>query len=197
MTAASVPSLLAIFVGGKSLRMGEPKGLLAVPDSAEPILEALVQRGRQAGFDPILVGDALPYAHLAQDVPRVPDNPQAAGPLGGLQAALQQAARTGFSHVIVIACDMPYVTPEALGEVLAHRSTAMVVAPRRGPAGPWEPMLARYDVARLAPVLSRAISRGQRSFQKLFATIEVEALPMTPVIERALHDWDSPEDLGR
>lgn len=35
------PPLLAIFVGGKSRRMGEPKGLLSIPGSTEPILEAL------------------------------------------------------------------------------------------------------------------------------------------------------------
>ena len=42
--------LLAIFVGGKSRRMGEPKGLLPVPGGVEPIVEALVRRAREAGL---------------------------------------------------------------------------------------------------------------------------------------------------
>ncbi len=189
--------LLAIFVGGKSRRMGRHKGLLPVPGGTEPILEELVRRGRGAGLDAVLVGDATPYEHLAAGVMRVDDDPRGAGPLAGLQAVLRHAIRAGNSEVLAIACDMPYVTSEALVQICEHRSDAMVIAPRRGPDAPWEPMLARYDASRLADVLAEAISQGQRSFQKLFASIEVEALPLTPAIERALEDWDSPEDIAR
>jgi molybdopterin-guanine dinucleotide biosynthesis protein A len=191
------PPLLAIFVGGKSRRMGEHKGLLPVPGGAEPIVEALVRRAREAGFDPVLVGDATPYARLAEGVIRVEDDPPGAGPLAGLQAALRHALNTGRSRFVTVACDMPYVTPEALQQVRDHQSEAPVVAPRRGPDAPWEPMLARYDAARLADALAEAISQGQRSFQKLFASIEVEAPPLTPAIDCALRDWDTPEDLAR
>ena len=189
--------LLAIFVGGKSRRRGEHKGLLPIPGGAEPIVEALVRRAREAGFDPLLVGDAAPYAHLAEDVMRIEDDPAGAGPLAGLQAALRHALSTGRSRVVTVACDMPYVTPEALQQVRDHRSEATVVAPRGGPGAPWEPMLARYDAARLTDALADAISQGQRSFQKLFASIEVEALPLTPAVERALRDWDTPDDVAR
>lgn len=191
------PPLLAIFVGGKSRRMGEHKGLLPVPGGAEPIVEALVRRAREAGFDPLLVGDATPYAHLAEGVIRVEDDPPGAGPLAGLQAALRHALNTGRSRFVTVACDMPYVTPEALQQVRDHQSEAPVVAPRRGPDAPWEPMLARYDATRLADALAEAISQGQRSFQKLFASIEVEAPPLTPAIDCALRDWDTPEDVAR
>jgi molybdopterin-guanine dinucleotide biosynthesis protein A len=197
MTAIAALPLLAIFVGGKSRRMGEHKGLLLVPGGHEPILEALIRCGRRAGFDPVLVGDATPYQHLAQGVMRVEDDPPDAGPLGGLQAALHHASRTGRSHLVAIACDMPYVAPEALKQAYDHRSGAIVVAPRRSPESPWEPMLARYDAVRLAPFLARSLSGGQRSFQKLFASIDVEALPLTPAIVRALEDWDTPEDMRR
>lgn len=189
--------LLAIFVGGKSRRMGRHKGLLFVPGGSGPILEELLRVGRAAGLDPVLVGDATPYQDLAEGVICVEDDPPGAGPLAGLQAALRRASSTGRSHVIAIACDMPYVTAEALEQVRDHQSEAAVVAPRRGPDAPWEPMLARYDVVRLADVLANAISGGQRSFQKLFASIEVEALPLTPTVERALEDWDTPDDIAR
>ena len=189
--------VLAIFVGGKSRRMGEHKGLLPVPGSSEPIVEALIRCGLEAGLEPVLVGTATPYAQLAEAVPRLDDEPPDAGPLAGLNAALQYALRTGRSQLVAVACDMPYVTPEALQQVRDQRSKAIVVAPRRGDDAPWEPMLARYDAPRLSTVLADAISRGERSFQKLFASIEVEALPLSEAIEAALRDWDHPEDVTR
>jgi molybdopterin-guanine dinucleotide biosynthesis protein A len=190
-------ALLAIFVGGKSRRMGEPKGLLPVPGGSESILEALLRAGRDAGLDSVLVGDAKLYAALADGVTRIDDDPPGAGPLAGLQAAVRYAAGHGYPQLITLACDMPYVTSEVLRHVVGRPSDAIVLAPRRGQQGPWEPMLARYDVARLVDLLAEAIAGGQRSFQKLFASIEVDGLPLTPAIERALQDWDTPEDLAR
>ena len=189
--------LLAVFVGGQSRRMGEHKGLLPIPGSSEPILEALVRRGRAAGFEPVLVGEATPYAQLAEGVLRLDDDPPGAGPLAGLLAAVQYALMTQRSRLVAVACDMPFVGAEALAEALNYPSRAVVVAPKRGTDAPWEPMLARYDATRLADPLANAISQGQRSFQKLFAVIEVEALPLSEVVARALEDWDRPEDLLR
>jgi len=191
------PPLLAIFVGGKSRRMGEHKGLLSIPGSSEPILEALVRRGREAGFETVLVGEATAYAQLAEGVLRLDDDPPGAGPLAGLNAAIRHALKTHRSQLVAIACDMPFVSPEALAEARDHVSTAIVVAPKRAPGAPWEPMLARYDAVRLADPLAEAISRGERSFQKLFASIEVEALPLSKVVARSLDDWDCPEDVRR
>ena len=90
----------AIFVGGKSRRMGRHKGLLPIPGGSEPILEALVDCVRAAGLEAVLVGDASPYADLARGVPRIDDDPRDAGPLGGLRAALRHAARSGRAHVV-------------------------------------------------------------------------------------------------
>jgi molybdopterin-guanine dinucleotide biosynthesis protein A len=177
--------------------MGRDKGLLPVPGGNEPIVEALVRLGRDAGLDSVLVGDAAPYAHLAAGVTRIDDDPLGAGPLAGLHAAARCALARGDSHLVAVACDMPHVTTEALLQICAHPSSAIVVASQRGPGAPWEPLLARYDATQLVDVLADAISQGTRSFQRLFASVEVEALPLTPAIERALDDWDTPDDIAR
>ena len=193
----TAPPLLAVFVGGKSRRMGMHKGLLPIPGSSEPILEALIRRGRAAGFEPVLVGEATPYTRLAEGVLRLDDDPPGAGPLAGLRAAVHHALTTHRSRLVAVACDMPFVSAEALAEALHYRSSAIVVAPKRSADAPWEPMLARYEPARLADPLAKAISLGQRSFQTLFASVEVEALPLSEAVARALEDWDHPEDLVR
>jgi len=189
-------ALLAIFVGGKSRRMGVHKGLLEAPGSGLPILERLVALGRSAALPVVLVGDAAPYDALAEGVPRIPDEPRGAGPLAGLHAALRHARSAHRTHVIAVACDMPFVSDEALKELVTHTSEAPVLAPRRSVEGPWEPMLARYDPAALVDVLDAALADGQRSFQRFFSSLEVEPLPVSPAVERALRDWDTPADIG-
>ncbi len=72
-----------------------------------------------------------------------------------------------------------------------------VVAPTRTEDAPWEPMLARYDARRLAHTVADALSRGEKSFQELFASVEVDMLSFSAAVERALEDWDSPSDVDR
>jgi molybdopterin-guanine dinucleotide biosynthesis protein A len=188
--------LLAIFVGGKSRRMGVPKGLLPVPGGSEPIVEALVHLSRQMGLEVALIGDAAPYRELAVGVARVGDDPPGGGPLAGLRAAAQHAIQTGHSHLVAVACDMPHLSAEALAQACYHPSDSHVLAPRRLADGPWEPMLARYDAACLVHLLDEATIRRARSFQALFQIIDVAPLPLSLPIERALQDWDAPEDIG-
>jgi molybdopterin-guanine dinucleotide biosynthesis protein A len=185
---------LAIFVGGKSRRMGKAKGLLSVPGGSQTILERLVERGREADLLPFLVGDASPYSGLVEELVRVDDDPPGFGPLGGLRAALAHAHEAGQRHVIAVACDMPHVATEALLLLRDHPSEAVVLAPRRAPEAPWEPMLARYDAGRLIPTLDNAIVEGRRSFQQLFSELEVWPIELTTAIERSLDDWDTPAD---
>lgn len=186
---------LAIFVGGRSRRMGVPKGRLRIRDGTMTILEALVERGRSAGLLPILVGEASPYTDLLHDIPRVEDEPAGAGPLAGLVGALRWARDAGCVHVVAVACDMPDVRSGVLGMLKEHPSTAAILAPRRDEHSPWEPMLARYRPERLIEETRRAIAEGCRSFQQLFSRFDVDLLEPTPAVRQALVDWDTPEDL--
>lgn len=177
--------------------MGEPKGLIRVSGGSQTILERIVERGRDAGLLPFLVGDASPYSGLVTELTRVDDDPRGSGPLGGLRAALAYARDAGQRHVIAVACDMPHVMTEAFLLLRDHPSDAVILAPRRGPEAPWEPMLARYDADRLIPVLDDVMAGGRQSFQQLFSEVEVWPIELTPAIERSLDDWDTPEDVVR
>ena len=190
-------ALLAIFVGGRSSRMGADKGLLKSPRREMTLLESLVADADEASLNVALIGDARPYASIASDVPRVKDRPEGSGPLGGLAGALWFASSRDYNRVIAVACDMPYVDAPVLRMLADHETGAAVVAPRRRDDAPWEPMLARYEVARVFPVVADAIRRGRRSFQALFEEVEIQALPLTDEVSRALEDWDEPSDVSR
>ena len=189
--------LLAIFVGGRSSRMGTDKGLLRAPGGKGTLLESLVDVGREAQLETALIGQAAPYAGLVPELRRVDDRPPGTGPLGGLCAALSHAESRGLAHVVAVACDMPYVSAGVLRMLAEHPSRAAVVAPKRGDEAPWEPMLARYDAVQVAPVLDDVLRMEKRSFQALFEIVAVERLTLTDEVSRALSDWDKPGDVTR
>jgi molybdopterin-guanine dinucleotide biosynthesis protein A len=188
------PTVVGIFVGGASTRMGgRPKGLLERPDG-QTLVSGLIAASRTAGLAPMLVGAADAYDSVEPDVRRIADDPRGIGPLGGLAALLVAVPR---GHAIAVACDMPNVDAAILSRVANDPSPCAVIAPRRSPGAPWEPLLARYDAARVRPVLERALSEGVRSFQALFERLDVAALPVDEALGRALADWDTPADLSR
>ena len=187
---------VAIFVGGRSSRMGHPKGRLLVPGTNKSIVEHLVQQSRIAGMSPLLVGENADYKDLAVDVRRLDDDPTEVGPIGGLNAALKFA---GDDHVITVACDMPFVDVAVLQEVALYSmaSASALAAFKRGPNAKWESMLALFDAKRCDSVVREQIDGGIRSFQRVFSALNAELRPTSPRIERALADWDTPDDLPK
>lgn len=204
---------LGVLVGGRSSRMGgQPKGLLHVPGSSESLVVHALRVGAEAGCAPRwLVGDLDVYDGLAEALEvergassmdgaqpefrgRLQDDPAQVGPLGGLRALLLAASACGLPQVVVVACDMPHLTPALLMALREHPSHAAVVAARRGPDAPWEPLLARYRTALVLPAVDAALAAGERSFQRLLQRVSVSEL-RAPGLERALHDWDRPEDV--
>jgi molybdopterin-guanine dinucleotide biosynthesis protein A len=97
----------AILAGGKSRRMGKDKLLLpfgstTVLGTVRRAIEPLVQRLRIVGREP-----SAAFAPL----PSQPDLYPRLGPLSGIHAALATAE---FDRVLIVACDLPFVTTEFL-----------------------------------------------------------------------------------
>jgi molybdopterin-guanine dinucleotide biosynthesis protein A len=188
-----VSALLGIFVGGAATRMGGlPKGLLPARDTGEPLVVRLARLAAELGYEPVLVGQADAYRAALPDVVALADQPACIGPLGGLGALL---AAAGSRRALAIACDMPFVSGTLLAR-LGREPFTMVLAPRAD-ASRWQPLCASYDAAQVSPVLASAVASGVRSFQALFARLEVTELALNSVDRGELVDWDTPEDVTR
>jgi len=184
---------LGIFVGGASSRMGgTPKGLLAVDDTGETIVARLLGLSHELGLEPLFVGHAGPYAQRWPEVRCVADDPSGVGPLGGLSGLLSAA---GDEPVLVVACDMPYVSRALLERLRTSQPEALVLASKS--EGRWDPLCARYDPRHVRPALARALDLGVRSFQRLFADLTATELALDERERAELLDWDAPEDVGR
>ena len=179
---------IGIFVGGQARRMGGvAKGLLPLPGPTT-IVQRTLDVVRRQGARAVLVGQGDAYA---LDVPSLPDAKRDSGPLGGLLSLLEYA---DAGHAIALACDMPFITDGLLGRLVAHVSSAPVVAPKR--QGRWEPLFARYDAPRAIEVVRARLARRELSLQGLLGELGADELPLLPGDDQLLVDWDRPEDVA-
>jgi molybdopterin-guanine dinucleotide biosynthesis protein A len=181
-----------IFVGGAGRRMqGQAKGLLRTPDGV-----TLVDRLRgllaATGAEIVLVGAAEAYASLGLEA--LADEPPGVGPMGGLAALLRRAGRVDKAQALAVACDLPYVSSALLARLVAA-PPAPVVAPVRD--GRWEPLCARYDAARVRPVLDGLLAQRRHALQAVLDAAGAVPLPLLPGEADQLRDWDSPQDIAR
>jgi molybdopterin-guanine dinucleotide biosynthesis protein A len=161
--------------------MGRPKGGLCL--DGEPLLVRAVRVAREAGLEPVLVGDATPYEALVPEVTRLADA-AIPGPLGGLRALVELAP-----CVIVLAVDMPYVDASTLRTLADHPSDADVVLAKRER---WEPLVSRWRSRSTREALDRLAARGERSLQALVGALRADVFALDPW---RLDDWDRPEDV--
>jgi molybdopterin-guanine dinucleotide biosynthesis protein A len=171
--------------------MGYVQKALLIGRDGRPLIERLVGLGRELGLPVVLLG-AAELGESGRGVPQLPDATQGEGPLWGLTSLLAYAAER---QAVCLACDMPDITAELLARLATERPEAMVLAPRDAESGKWQPLFARYDSPRVAPVLQQALAEGERSFQGLLSRLPVSVLPLTAAENAALADWDTPEDM--
>jgi molybdenum cofactor guanylyltransferase len=178
-----------ILCGGKSSRMGEPKGLLKfgnqplvlrVAGLVEPIASAV----KVVGLPECYAGLGL---HVMEDANfGIPDqNGKTAGPLSGIASAL---ISTGTDWNLILACDLPYLTAEWLDWLLARAmaSNCQIVMPRT--AGGLEPLAAVYG-RECAESIVAALRRGVHKVSDALEQLRIEFVTES--------DWGHVDPTGR
>ncbi len=145
---------VAIQAGGLSRRIGQDKALLKL--AGKPLIEHILDRVEGLG-DEILItaNQAEAYAYLGCRV--VQDPVSGAGALTGLHTALKAAQG---EHILVLACDMPFIQRKLLKYMLCRADKADVIIPHRGEH--YEPFHAVYARACLPAIESELASSRQR-----------------------------------
>src|SRR5688572_22304284 len=114
----------AILAGGRARRFdGRDKGALLV--EGRTIFERQLEALSTAASDIMVVGSLPPPSELQIRV--FPDRRPNRGPLAGLETALAEAFEP---VVIVVACDMPFVTTELFGHLVARVQSLDAAVPR-------------------------------------------------------------------
>jgi molybdopterin-guanine dinucleotide biosynthesis protein A len=174
-----------ILTGGRSSRMGRDKALL--PYRGATLVEWIAAQAREVCSSVTLVGAPERYRQLG--LPCLAERYAGCGPLSGIEAALRHR---GGGWSLIVACDMPRLTPELFGGMLAaaERSPADVVAAEpRG--GRLEPLCAVWN-QRALPAVEAALAAGRYAVRGLFT--ELQVLHYSIDSEMLTRNVNSPED---
>ena len=198
MTPGSTTIEATILAGGTSRRMGKDKALLRLQEPAGPtLIEALVEL-LKPDHEPvrILAGQSPAESYAALGVAVQPDLRPRSGPLGGIHTALATAER---DIVLVVACDLPFLTREFLRQLSGLLSEHDAVVPR--PQGVPVPVCAFYSKRCLPAVLGR-LDRGElktADFLDELAVRWVEGRELARLDPRgtALFNLNTPQDVER
>lgn len=138
---SKVPLRACLLIGGRSSRMGRPKHLIKGSNGITWV-ENTVSLLQPFTKDIVLSGaGAVP--DTLHSLTRIPDVPDVQGPLTGILAAMRWHPDSCW---LLLACDMPNISPEAIEWLLSNRGSGIWgVVPRLKKDSFLEPLLAVYE----------------------------------------------------
>ncbi len=160
----------AILAGGKGSRLGgTQKGLIEL--GGETLVARLVRLASPLFSELMLVANE-PSLYAFLGVPVYPDDKPGRGPLEGIATALRHSRS---ERILVMACDMPLITQNAMQTLAEWKFGAQAVTPRSVKG--LEPLFALYARSAL-PVIEAYLSAGGRKICSVFDELDVEFPPM-------------------
>lgn len=123
-------------------------------------------------------------------LPVIDDVPDIGGPLAGILAALRSDAAADW---LIVATDMPLISPAAIAWLLSQQTpAARAVLPRRA-TGIVEPLFAIY-MSSVLPEVERLVRAGLRSARAIAKEPGVESPTIPPDLESAWTSVNTPAE---
>lgn len=159
--------------GGRSSRMGTDKSLLAY--EGVPMARRAADVLLAAGCDEVIAigGDVDALGALGLSV--VADGWPGEGPVGGVLTALR--ARPAATHVVVMACDLPRMTPATVRSLIAALEDAPEAVVAAARTDRLEPMCAVWRPS-ASPALEDALTTGERRLHAVIGTLDAVQVPV-------------------
>jgi molybdopterin-guanine dinucleotide biosynthesis protein A len=185
-----------LLAGGQSSRMGRDKASMIIRGDgltqarrALGLLESLCERT----YISLREGQSAPQG--GEGVPVLRDSGDAKGPLCGILAAFREVPAAAW---LVMACDLPFVTPEVLARLVeCHREQPgqPFVAYADSHDGLPEPLCAIYGPAAL-PILQKHAARGNFSPRRIMIEEHIVFLDLPAGSAASLSNINAPQDIA-
>ena len=172
----------AVLAGGQSRRMGTDKALLPLVPGGPPLLRLVLDRVAAVTDDVLVVASGRP-GYDAFGVPVVPDRFPDGGTLGGIATAIGAA---DGANVLVVACDMPFLSTALLRWMAGRPRDYDVLVPRlpgesrQGSGFVYQTLHAIYGARCLLPI-ERRLAQGQRQVIGFFEEVRVQSFGLEEV----------------
>lgn len=155
-----------VLAGGSSRRLGRDKAMLRF--GGAPLLKIVVDRITHV-CDHVVVAVDQPerYQELRLPAKLVADAAPGLGPISGLQSGLQAC---DAEHVLVVACDLPFLNVELLRFMADLPRSYQALVPWSEDR--WQPLCAIYARSCLK-VVDAMVSAGGGSMHKLLDQLDV------------------------
>lgn len=140
----------AVLCGGNSRRMGADKATLEW--EGVPLWRRALSMLDAAGVTTVYLGAPAQPAWAERGMRVIPDLAAGKGPVAALAACLEAARDDGFSHLAVLAVDLPVLSAPLIRSLRASTGTGKGVIPR-GARG-FEPLAAIYPVEAIETILA-------------------------------------------
>jgi molybdenum cofactor guanylyltransferase len=182
-----------ITAGGRSSRMGTDKAWLEL--DGRPMIEHVIAAVAPLTKSVGIIANLPEYERLGYPV--FGDTHVGIGPLEAIRTALSNSST---SHVILVACDLPFVTTELFSFLLKNTEEHYVTVPI-GPDGNLEPLCAVYHREALAAV-NDLIEEGQRKVRLLFDRVPTRVIAFEEMAHlsessRFFENINTPEDYSK
>lgn len=183
---------IAILAGGNSTRMGSDKA--SIEFQGLTLLARSLDIARNLTQNVFIVGSRHKFEQYAQVIE---DEIPNCGPLGGIHAALRSSPT---DCNLILAVDMPFVTPSLLQYLIARareQPNVRAVVPRWN--GRWQPLCAVYR-REFALAAEPALRIGKNRIDLLFDSvstraIEKEELESAGFSSDVFRNMNTPEEL--
>ena len=145
------------------------------------IVERVRHALAEAVRDVVLVANE-PELFADLHLPTRGDRTAGLGALAGIEATLRWAMEMGRPGALCVACDMPFISPALLRQIVsrAMAGDADAVVPESTGRRGFEPLCAWYSVDCLAAV-ERALASDERSLHALLEAVRVGRISLAEV----------------
>jgi len=176
--------------GGRSRRLGRDKALLVA--GGETLLVRALRIVGEVTAEQFIIGPAE-RREQASGVRVLADELPGSGPLGGICTALRAASH---DHLLVVACDMPFLNPDLLRCLLSLADGYDVVLPRVDGRG--EQLHAVYARSCIEPIAAQ-LQAGDFKIDRFFTRVRVRSVDEDELRRhdpdlRSFRNVNTPED---
>lgn len=188
--------MAGVLVGGRSLRMGSPKACLPHPQGGSFADHAL-RVASALSEEVVVLGEPPTALVLPREQVVLRDAPGRGGPLAGLLALL---ACAGDRWSLLLACDMPFLTPETLRLLLTSARPSMAgdpvdaIAFNRREATGAHACAALYAPS-ILPIAKAEYADGRGSLNEVLSRACTLRIDCDSSHYHSLHNVNTPDDI--